>query len=161
MRLTLLILLFPLCALAQSDSVKFYSLCLDANASRALQYVPERLAPEFEKRFKYENDQSDYLTKHTSSIDSLFVIFHRYWRKSLLDTANNYDGEFATALCQFFNVPDQPIDSLNDTFNAYIKSNNLYATDGIGKVGRLYDLLVWRKQTDTTYFRKTWRWKFS
>ncbi|WP_343674454.1 hypothetical protein [Chitinophaga sp.] len=151
MRLILFIILFPLCTYAQSDSARFYNLCLDANASRALQYVPARLAPEFEKRFKYENDQSDYLLKHTSGIDSLLVIFHRYWRQSLLDTAQNYDGELATELCRFFHVENQPIDSLNATFNAYIKSKQLFSTDGIGKVGRLYDLLVWRKQTDTTY----------
>jgi len=148
----LLFILFPLCTFAQSDSTRFYSSCLDANVTRALQYVPQHLAPEFEKRFKYENDQSDYLIKHTSGIDSLLIIFHDYWRKSLLDTANNYDGELATKLCQFFHVENtKPIDSLKETFNAYIKSKNLFSTDGIGQVGRLYDLLVWRKQTDTTY----------
>lgn len=151
MRLLLLLLLLPLSTFAQPDSVRFYSYCLDANVSRAMQFVPQRLAPEFEKRFKYENDQSDYLIKHTSSIDSLLVIFHNYWRKSLLDTAKNYDEELATELCQFFHVKNQPVDSLKETFNTYIKSKDLYATDGIGQVGRLYDLLVWKKQTDTTY----------
>ncbi|SFW47430.1 hypothetical protein [Chitinophaga sancti] len=152
MRLILCLLLFPLCTFAQSDSSRFYSLCLDANVSRAMQYVPESLAPDFEKRFKYENDQSDYLAKHSSGIDSLLLIFHHYWRQSLLDSTKNYDGELATELCHFFNVTGtMPVDSLNVPFNAYIKSKNYYATDGIGKVGKLYDLLVWRKQTDTTY----------
>lgn len=152
MRFTFFILFLPLCTFAQSDSSRFYSLCLDANVSRAMQYVPERLAPEFEQRFRYANDQSDYLLKHSSGIDSLLFIFHRYWRKALLDSTKNYDGELAKELCHFFNVADTiPVDSLNAPFNAYIKSKNYYATDGIGKVGKLYDLLVWRQQTDTTY----------
>lgn len=152
MRLLLVLIFLPFLAYSQADVNRFYALCLDANVSQAMQYLPPELAPEFEKRFKYADDQSDYLAKRTSGIDSLLSIFHNYWRKSLLDSTRNYDNELGTALNQFFHTaPTTPIDSLQAIFNAYIKAKNFFATDGIGKVGRLYDLLVWRKQTDTAY----------
>jgi hypothetical protein len=142
MRFLILLCLLPISTYAQSDYMQFYGMCLDANVSKALQHVPKDLAPDFEKRFKYETDQSDYLVRHSSDIDPLLNIFHNYWRKSLLDSTKKYEDEFKTAQTQFFK---------NESYKDYIKSKNLYSTDSIDKVGRLYDLLVWRRQTDTSY----------
>lgn len=142
MRFLILLLLLPVSTYAQSDDMRFYGMCLDANVSKALQYVPKNLAPEFEKRFKYETDQSDYLVKHTSVIDPLLAIFHNYWRKSLLDSTKKYEDAFNAEQQKFLN---------KESYKDYIRSKNLYSTDSIDKVGRLYDLLVWRKQTDTAY----------
>lgn len=157
---------------AANDSVRFnydqiYSLCLNGDVKPVLSLIdvannkkialPDmQFKKQFESRFKLSADSSDYLTKKQSSIDSLLTIFHDYWRASLLDTSKNFDQPFIDKLNIFFssrytNNRKLSDDSIDFYFKKYIEGKGLNATDGIGKTGRLYDLLVWRNEKDTTY----------
>jgi hypothetical protein len=150
------------------DYTKIYSLCLDANVKPALSLVESnstktlsakdtKFKAEIENRFMFAEDKSSYLEDKKSAISNLHILFHYYWRKSLLDTNKNYDKEFADTLRSFFSaeygLPKSNItdDSLDVHFKKYVDSKGLHSVGGISKVGRLYDLLIWRTQKDTTY----------
>ena len=150
------------------DYRKIYSLCLDANVKPALTLIEcdstkklsdkdAKFKAEIEKRFKFAEDRSTYLEDKKSAISNLHILFHTYWRKSLLDNNTNYDKEFADTLRSFFSaeysLPKSNIsdDCLDIYYKKYVESKGLYSVGGIGKVGRLYDLLIWRTQKDTTY----------
>jgi len=156
------------------DSLKFdyrkiYSLCLDGNVKPALALLELdntkkisttdlKFKTDFENRFKYEADKSDYIVENKSGIDSLLILFRDYWRKSVLETKNNYDTLFIRAYQDFLKekfptLSEKEIkeDSTDLHLRKYLKSKNLFTTDGIGKTGRLYDLLVWETQRDTIY----------
>lgn len=85
-------------------------------------------------------------------------IFRDYWRLSLEDDGNSYDTLLMNKLSDFFitryhlNMARKTLaaDTLNKYMIRYIHSMNFY-TNGFGKVGRYYDLLVWRSQKDTSY----------
>lgn len=156
------------------DSIKFnyrkiYSLCLDGNVKSALALIEledkkklstteVKFKTEFENRFKYDVDQSSFMTKEKAPIDSLLLIFREYWRKSVLNIENNYDTFFIRDYHNFLkekfpHASEKEIreDSKDLFLTKYLKSKKLYTTDGIGKTGRLYDLLVWKNQKDTIY----------
>jgi hypothetical protein len=156
------------------DSVKFdydkiYGFALDGNISPIFSILKNNgekkiskkdltFKQEFENRFKFETDNSSYLIEKKSSIDSLLVIFRDYWRTSLLDNKNNYDTLFIKNYQNFLKekfptLSEKEIkeDSTDLYLKEYIKSKNLYFTDGIGKTGKFYDLLVWKTQKDTIY----------
>lgn len=150
------------------DYTKIYSLCLDANVKPALSLVESNstktLSPkdtkfkaEIENRFKFAEDKSSYLEDKKSAISNLHILFHDYWRKSLLDNNRDYDKEFADTLRSFFSaeysVPRSNItdDSLDVYFKKYVESKGLHSVGGISKTGRLYDMLIWSTQKDTTY----------
>jgi hypothetical protein len=148
---------------------KIYSFCLDGNISAVLKefnnYDKNKLSvsdklfiAKFETRFSKIEDNSNFLNDHSSKIDSLLKLFHSYWRMSLLEPSKNFDSLFAKNLNIFLsktmldkNTPVITNDSLDYQFNKYIKTQKLFATNGIGKTGKLYDLLVWKTQKDTTY----------
>lgn len=157
-----------------SDSIKIeykklYSFCLDANISSALNLLQsensgklsatdQNFKTNFENRFAFTTDKSNYLNQNKSAIDSLYSIFYNYWRLSLLDPSKNYDSSFLFKLNIFLRksilyTNDTVIkqDSINFYFTKYIKRKQLYATDGVGKTGKLYDLLVWKNEKDTIY----------
>jgi hypothetical protein len=172
----IIILLSCLCVstlMAQSDdSLKFdyrkiYSLCLDGNVKPVLALIEAdnkkisatdtKFKADFENRFKYEFDKSNYLVEKKSPIDSLLLIFRVYWRESLLDTKNNYDTliirKYRNFLLERFPAlteKDIKEDSTDLFIRKYLTGKNLYST-GFGKTGRIYDLLVWKTQIDTTY----------
>lgn len=147
---------------------KIYSWCLDADVSSALKEinvdrnrissVDKKFITTFENRFAEKIDNSSFLKEHSSKIDKLLSVFHSYWRMALLDTSKKYDSLFVRNINVFFSkavfskdFPQIKEDSLDYYFNQYIKANNLYSTNGVGKTGKIYDLLVWKTQKDTTY----------
>jgi hypothetical protein len=151
------------------DYAKIYALCLDGNvkpvislleldSTKKVTATDLQFKTEFENRFKYEVDKSNYLTEKKSSIDSLLLIFRNYWRKSVLDTDHNYDSLFIREYHNFLkekfsNLTEKEIkeDSTDLFLRKYLNDKNLFTTNGVGKTGRIYDLLVWKNQTDTTY----------
>ncbi|AXY73740.1 hypothetical protein D3H65_07010 [Paraflavitalea soli] len=157
-----------------SDSIKpdyktIFGYCLDGRVGAALPLLDwekgkkvsakdAQFKEAFDRRFKYGVDSSDFLASKKSAIDPLLAIFHRYWRASLLDASTKYESGFLSEVKEFLGntVPGrkgQAIadDSVDAYFGQYIASKGLHATNGIGKTGRLYDLLVWRTEKDTTY----------
>ncbi|MEO6903511.1 MAG: hypothetical protein ABI315_10165 [Bacteroidia bacterium] len=153
---------------ASLDYKKIYSFCLDANIPAALKIVSLDKSPisvkdsnfieNFKNRFAFSLDKSNYIQENSSKIDSLFKIFRRYWRSALLEPTAQFDTTFLTELNTFFREMNLKTenrlinkDSIDFYFKKYISNNNLHATDGVGKTGKLYDLLVWQTQKDTTY----------
>jgi len=173
----LIFLIFPIDrSVAQTkstDSVKLdyrkiYGYALQANigpvfkliqnvGSKKISLKDSHFIEDFKTRFAHDNDQSNYLNERKSQIDPLLKIFRDYWRVSLKDTGNNYDTLFvknaaSLLLSKGFLKPDQI--ATDDTIDVYMKKYILslgYYNNGLGKTGRLYDLLVWRKQKDTVY----------
>ena len=147
---------------------KIYSLCLDANVKSALSLVESsniktlsdkdaKFKAEIENRFKFDEDKSSYLEDKKSAISNLHILFHDYWRKSLLNNDKNYDKELADTLRDFFSFEFAMLkssisdDSLDVYFKKYVELKGLHSVGGISKVGRLYDLLIWKAQKDTAY----------
>ncbi|MEO8404449.1 MAG: hypothetical protein ABI480_07645 [Chitinophagaceae bacterium] len=155
------------------DSVRFdyrkiFSLCLDGNVSTALiavetdgsKKISERnqlFKTAFENRFKYEEDKSGFLDERRSGIDSLLAMYQGYWRMALLHPDTDYDKQLVASLTEFLQKNYLPFsasiikeDSLDSYLKKYVASNHLHST-GFGKTGKLYDLLVWKTETDTVY----------
>jgi hypothetical protein len=150
-----------------SAYAKIYAYALDANIRPAMQLVAAFHAPlsdrdstfkaTFEARFLYPHDRSRYPAQ-SSAIDSLVAIYKDYWRKSMLDTAANYDTLLSERVTAYLiahypagGLTGKPSDeAVDDCLKRYIQSQHLYTT-GFGKTGRLTDLLVWRTQRDTIY----------
>lgn len=148
---------------------KIYALCLDANVSPVLDLLQEqpkeKLSPKdtqfkaaFEQRFKYRKDKSKYLAEHASEIDALLKVFQAYWRKSLLNPKKDFTTSLETDLISFIEKYCPPAhsravekDSVDNYIKRYLARKGYHTTNGIGKTGRLYDLLVWKTQKDTTY----------
>ncbi|MBI3139635.1 MAG: hypothetical protein HYZ15_13745 [Sphingobacteriales bacterium] len=154
-------------AAAKPDYTKVYRYCLDGDVMSALRVLGEggyKLSRQdsifktrFESRFKGATDHSDYIGSRRSPIDGLLGIFQSYWRKSLLDNSGNYDTALLNNLFGFLQTTYSPgkqlffnNDSLDRYLGRYISSLGLHTT-GLGKTGRLYDLLVWGSEKDTTY----------
>ena len=148
------------------DHRKLYKYALDADISKSLLLLDSAngtLSPKddslkyaFELRFKYGEDKSIYPAEN-SGIEGLVSIYKDYWRKCLLNPRADFDTLLLKRLTAFFkpvgagNWPHATIsDSLNSHLNQYLAVHNLHST-GFGKTGRLYDLLVWKTQKDTTY----------
>lgn len=153
----------------QLDTSKMISFALDGNIPKVLELINEkpdslligrhaRIKKGLNDRFLNE-DKSDYLAKRHSEIDSLLIIYRNYWRKNFYNYPKVHDTMLMQDLSVFLRRHFKPAKNLNaldgsekfDTYlSGYIKSKGYYST-GFGKVGRFQDLLVWRKQTDTTY----------
>lgn len=158
---------------SQNDSTKLnldrvYALGLNANIPALLKEINppngnlikahQEICNRYNLQFKGSKDRSSYLKDHASSIDPLLKQFHAYWRQSMLDTANHHDSSFIKQLTAFFikenKMKGKKVLSeaeLDSCYNLYIAKQSLYSTPGIGKVGKLLDLLVWRSQNDTVY----------
>jgi len=155
------------------DSVRFdyrkiFSLCLDGNVSSALTAVEidgskkiseknQLFKTALENRFKYEEDKSGFLTERRSGIDSLLAMYQRYWRMALLHPDIDYDKDLQASLTAFLQKNYLPAsstiikeDSLDSYLKKFVEGNHLHST-GFGKTGKLYDLLVWKTETDTVY----------
>jgi hypothetical protein len=152
------------------DAPKVISFALDGNIPKALELVnsqPEeklirrhaKARNGFNARFAHETDRSDYLTKRHSEIDSLLLIYMDYWRKSFLEHPKVHNELLRKNLSAYLgrNFPaakklratdkDEKFDKY---LTAFIQSKGYHST-GFGQTGRFYDLLVWKKQTDTVY----------
>jgi hypothetical protein len=174
--LTTLVLVTAQAASAQTNPIdtvrldiqRFYSRCLDGDVKTALTLLEidsaqtlstkdQQLKTQFEKRFKFATDQSDYLDTRASAITPLLTIYRDYWRASLLEHTNKYDTSFGQHVGSFlaskYAMLGQSIsneDSIDAYLKKYIDTFGLHTT-GFGKTGQFLDLLVWRKQQDTTY----------
>jgi hypothetical protein len=158
---------------AQNDSSKLdtkaiYALCLDGDVTAAfplfdgiknkkISNVDLALKTEFDKRFKGEFDESEYLKNKKSDIDPLLKVYHNYWRKAVLDAKTNYDSLLIKDVYNFLKnnyLPAQQLTMNDDSIDTYlikfVESKGLHTT-GTGKTGRLFDLLVWKTEKDTVY----------
>jgi hypothetical protein len=148
---------------------KIYGYALQANINAALTILKadsanlitqkdKEFIKNFYNRFKYKEDKSSYLIERKSPIDSLMKFFRDYWRLSLKNDDQNYDTLIIRNISTFLagkyhlNIVhnELPVDTLDLYMTKYIRTTGFY-TSGFGKTGKLYDLLVWRKERDTTY----------
>ncbi|MFH6936905.1 hypothetical protein [Flavobacterium sp. FlaQc-30] len=158
---------------AQNDSLKLdytkiYSLALDGNPKQALSLLeidPNKkiskkdlkFKTDFENRFKFKNDKSDFLETRKSKIDQLLKIYRDYWRMSFLDKEKKNDTLLMKNVFNFLKTKLPSSEKLTfneDSINVYQKkyiSSLGYHTTGFGKTGGLYDLLVWKTEKDTVY----------
>ena len=128
----------------------------------SLNIVTERdkkFKTEFENRFKYEQDKSNYLSKKDTTLNALNRIYRDYWRRSMLDKSTNNDKKLIKTVADFLNsektknkFTELKINkkSFEETYNKYIEYKGFH-TSGFGKTGSLYDFLVWKTNIDTTY----------
>ncbi|WP_374172560.1 hypothetical protein [Flavobacterium tructae] len=150
------------------DYTKIYSLALDGNPKLALPLLeidPNKKITDkdlkfktnFENRFKFAEDKSDFLETRKSKIDQLLKIYRDYWRFSFLNKEKKTDTLILKNVSNFLktNFPSAKNLTLNeDSINVYQKkyiASLGYHTTGFGKTGGLYDLLVWKTEKDTIY----------
>jgi hypothetical protein len=150
------------------DYKKIYAFCLDGDVRPALSLVdsaPDRpisnedlqFKKELESRFKFEQDNSNYLSSKTSAINPLLLIFHDYWRMGLLHPQQNHDSDLAVTVSKFLRNGFGPANDLSADPDSVDKYEKLYIehsgfhTTGFGKTGKFVDLLVWKTQKDTIY----------
>lgn len=158
------------------DYKAIYSLTLDGDARAALPLVDKdtlrlsqadrKFKKAFEERFKYGEDRSRY-PDSSSAIDGLLAIYKKYWRRSLLNPTLNGDTVLMQAVAGYLATHYPPAaglaaqsdhvksdttlgDSIDHYIVPYLAALHLYTT-GFGKTGRIFDLLVWKEQRDTTY----------
>lgn len=150
------------------DYTKIYSFALDGNPKLALPLLEVdptkkiagkdlKFKTDFENRFKFEEDKSDFLETRKSKIDPLLKIYRDYWRVSFINKEKKNDTLIMRNVSNFLknNFPVAKNLPLNeDSINVYQKkyiSSLGYHTTGFGKTGSLYDLLVWKTEKDTVY----------
>jgi len=150
------------------DYTKIYSLSLDGNPRLALPLLEVdptkkiakkdlKFKTDFENRFKFEEDKSDFLETRKSKIDQLLKIYRDYWRFSFLNKEKKTDTLIMKIVANFLKTNFPPAKKLTlneDSINVYQKkyiSDLGYHTTGFGKTGGLYDLLVWKTEKDTLY----------
>ncbi len=156
----------------QTDSVKLnmpgtFGLLLEGNIPGALKLLNAEtkepvvkkhaaIRSELNRRFNQETDQSSYLITHQSAIDSLLLIYHTYWRKSMIGYPVVYDTFLTESVTSFLNHhygnsnTSSDRESIEQKLKTYVESKG-YHTSGFGRTGKYLDLLVWRKQKDTVY----------
>ncbi|MGZ3753142.1 MAG: hypothetical protein ACXVB0_24430 [Mucilaginibacter sp.] len=154
---------------AKLDYRKIYGYGLQANINQSLALLKvdstkpisqkdKQFIVDFNNRFKYAEDKSNYLEERRSPIDTLINIFRDYWRMSLKNSDHDYDTLFVRNASSFLAWKyhlttvrgELPIDTVDLYMTKYVRATGLH-TNGLGKTGKLYDLLVWRKERDTTY----------
>lgn len=150
------------------DYSKIYAYCLDGDVKSALKLLaidPQKkisvqdqiFITDFENRFKYDVDKSNFLNERKSGIDSLLKMYHNYWRTALIHPDENYEARITKDITSFLenNYPFSKgklinEDSIDVYLVKYVKSKGLHTT-GYGKTGKLYDLLVWKTEKDSIY----------
>lgn len=163
-------LLLNLFSNAQFSLEKIFGYALDGNmpavleaiktdSSQKLSTKDSTIKIKFEDRFKYSNDKSNYLSSRKSPIDSLLMIYHNYWRLSLLDPSKKKDDLLKHDLVKFLSAKNRmpkklskrsSDDDISEQLKKYVSNMGLYTT-GYGNTGKLQDLLVWATEKDTTY----------
>lgn len=154
----------------QLDARKILAYSLEGDIPAALRAMevdaPQKLLARhrifkqgFEDRFRYEKDRSNFLEQRRSSIDSLLKIYRDYWRASFLDSAQRYDTLLKKHLVRFLSRNYKPAkklslssdeDTMERALKGYVQSFGFH-TAGYGRTGKLRDLLVWKREKDTTY----------
>lgn len=171
--LFLFIVTLPIHSMANVDSLKLdmpkiFGFALDGNLPEALKLLnvsPKELVikkhaalrDELIRRFAGETDQSTFLSKRHSEIDSLLILYKTYWRKSFLNHTKNYDSVLQIQLVGFLNRhssikinPSNNEEALGKSLKDYINSKG-YHTTGFSRTGKYLDLLVWKTEKDTVY----------
>ncbi len=163
-------LFLNLCSNAQFSLEKIFGYALDGDMAAVLEVIKKdssqklstkdsTIKIKFEERFKYPIDKSNYLSSRKSSIDSLLMIYHNYWRLSLLDPSKKYDALLKRNLVKFLSAKNKTQkkltdrssdDAISEALKKYISDAGLHTT-GYGTTGKLQDLLVWSTEKDTTY----------
>ena len=155
------------------DSVRFeykkiYSYCLDGDIPSALSIVDSaqdqpisnkdlQFKKDLESRFKFEQDNSNYLSSKKSPLDPLLLIYHDYWRTGLLNPQQHHDSDLVETVARFLGNGFGSANNLSDNHDSIDKYEQLYIehlgfhTAGFSKTGKLFDLLVWKTQKDTIY----------
>jgi penicillin V acylase-like amidase (Ntn superfamily) len=149
---------------------KIYALALFSDVKGALKMLDTSsvknnadkvFKTEFENRFKYGFDKTDYFFKTDTTLNPLNRIFQEYWRKSLLNTSSDsiYEKEFLQKLLVFFkneNLKTKFImleishDNIAQVYESYIKFKGFKAIE-FRKSENKYDFFVWKTETDTNY----------
>lgn len=147
---------------------QIYAFGVDANIAPAidlLQQSETKLSVKdqsFKERFlarfvEGKAPESDAQIQH-QQIRELLRIFQSYWRKSMLDTTQNFDGYLASQVGPFLKKNYPPVqdiniqrDSIGYYLSNYVHSQGFYTTKKVGKTGRLVDLPIWQTQLDTIY----------
>ncbi len=147
---------------------QIYAYGVDANITPALdllQQSSDKLSAKdqsFKERFlarfvEGESPESDEQIQH-EQIQELLSIFQSYWRKSMLDTSQNFDGYLASQVGPFLKKNHPPVkdidiqrDSIGYYLSDYVHSQGFFTTKKVGKTGRLVDLPIWQTQLDTIY----------
>ncbi len=130
---------------------------LEANASKKITAKDVKFINDFENRFKFDEDKSDFLEKRKSKMDLLLKIYRDYWRLSFFDKDKNNDSLIMKNVHKFLKENYAPAknlilneDSLDVYQTKYIKSLG-YQTTGFGTTGGLYDLLVWKTEKNSIH----------
>ncbi|GHN01877.1 hypothetical protein WSM22_33660 [Cytophagales bacterium WSM2-2] len=148
--------------------MKIYSQCLNADVKNAMALAKQSEATterdkaflkEITLRFGETSDNSVFLEKRKSSINDILKLYRDYWRLALLNPEKNYDSllrrNLSVALSKEFKFARGSKNILSDdTLDIYLKKliqSRELKTTGFGKTGKLFDLLVWRNEKDTTY----------
>jgi hypothetical protein len=148
---------------------KIYSRCLDADVKSALALAGQaksdmlnendtQFIKEIEARFSQGTDASSFLEKRKSPVDKVLKIYRDYWRVSLLNPNHSYDSmlmrSLSLRLSQEFGLQTKSNILSKDSLHFYLKKYVLdrgFSTTGFSKTGKLFDLLVWKSENDTTY----------
>ncbi|MBX2875819.1 MAG: hypothetical protein KTR30_27110 [Saprospiraceae bacterium] len=147
---------------------QIYAYGLDANISPALDLLKQfsgDLSVEdqtFKQRFLDRFVDGKEIDIEASvphqKIGELLTIFRGYWRMSMLDTTQNFDGHLASQVGPFLKKNYPPVrdiaiqrDSIGYYLSRYIHSQGFFTTKEVGKTGRLVDLPIWQTQLDTIY----------
>jgi len=150
------------------DYTRIYAVALDGNPALALPLLEIdptkkisqkdlKFKTDFENRFKFKEDKSDFLETRKSKIDELLKIYRDYWRFSFLNKEKKNDTLMMKNVSNFLKTNFPPAEKLplnEDSINVYQKkyiTSLGYHTTGFGKTGSLYDLLVWKTEKDTIY----------
>lgn len=142
--------------LALNQDIK--TLLEEIDSVTVLSNEDENFKSKYENRFKYEYDKTDYFLKNDTALNSINRIYQDYWRKSLIDNSTNFDKPFEKKILGFLKSENFKIKftdlrinmkTLVDVYKSYIKSKGYHG--GYGKVGSLFDFLVWKNESDTTY----------
>ncbi len=147
------------------DYDKIYAYCLDGKVSPVIESIATskklstkdlKFKTEFENRFKFEKDNSDFLEKNQSPLDDVLKIFQEYWRSQLLNPKDEFPQTLFNELKILViekkiqsNEEAITIDNIQDYIAKY--SNSLGYYTNVGKTGNFFDIFIWKTQKDTIY----------
>lgn len=147
---------------------KFFAYCIDGNIRPALDLLESydhvslsekelTFKTEFENRFKFSTDSSNYRNNETPPLSDLLKLYVRYWRESVLDISGNYEQSLMNDVSDFLKInfpPAEHIEPVKEKLDIYLKdyitSLGFYTT-GFGKTGKYFDLLVWKTEEEKNY----------
>jgi hypothetical protein len=145
---------------------KIYAYGMDANIRPALNILEvhplsgakdEDFKQRFMTRFGGELDKGEYAPTGDEQLDELLGYFRDYWRVSLLDNDGKYFDYLGKKVMPFLMQHYPPFtgpelrDSIGVYLADYIRSRGFYTTEEVNPTGRLVDMLIWKKETDSTY----------